>query len=180
MVQLKVHRMFQNILFQGHWGFAFTWLLFHPGLLRSQWIIQDPGNFQQSVLALPVPRKRATNVSVPDLPWWRCGLSDLPLHACMSDQMLFQRVLDLCWYIRWSVADFQRGFKYLCCRLPIFFNFLFLTGLKNLRRSTGVALRDITGIGSERFASPARPTQFPKDKKWDYQQGEPAEADDYC
>lgn len=78
------------------------------------------------------------------------------------------------------MANFQRSFKYLCCRFPIFFNFFFLTGLKNLRRSAGVALRDITGIGSERFASPAGPTQLPKDKKGDYQQGEPTEADDYC
>lgn len=172
--------MFHNILFKRHWGFVFTCLLFHPSLLRSQWIIQDPGNFQQSILALPVSRKCATNTTAPDSPWWRCGLSDLPLHARMSDQMLFQCVLDLCWYVRRSVANFQCSFKYLCCRLPIFFNFLFLSGLKNLRRSTGVALRGITGIGSERFASPAGPTQLPKDKKWDYQQGEPTEADDYC
>ena len=63
---------------------------------------------------------------------------------------------------------------------PFSLTSLFLNGLKNLRRSTGVALRDITGIGSERFASPAGPTQLPKDKKRDYQQGEPTEADDYC
>lgn len=127
-----------------------------------------------------VPGKGATNAGAFDLPWWGRGLGDLPLHPSMSDQVLFQRVLDLCWYIRWSVADFQRSFQYLGRGFPIFFNFLFLAVLQNLRRSAGVALRDITGVGGERFAPPAGPAQLPKDKKRDYQQGEPAETDDDC
>lgn len=63
------------------------------------------------------------------------------------------------------MADFQRSFKYLGRSFSIFFNFLFLDVLQNLCRSAGVALRDITGTGGERFAPPAGPTQLPKDKK---------------
>lgn len=78
------------------------------------------------------------------------------------------------------MADFQRSFKHLGGGFAVFFDFLFLAVLQNLRRSAGVALWDIAGAGGERFAPPAGPAQLPEDKKRDHQQGEPAEADDDC
>lgn len=132
------------------------------------------------VPALLVPGKGATGVGASDLPGWGCGLCDLPLHPSVSDQVLLQCVLHLCWDIRGSVADLQRCLKHLGRSFPIFFDLLFLAVLQNLRGSAGAALWDIAGTGGEGFAPPAGPAQLPKDKKRDHQQGEPTEADNHC
>lgn len=150
--------------------------------ITSKKPVNNPGILEifSSDPPLPVPGKGATGVGASGLPWWGRGLRDLPLHPSMSDQVPLERVLHLCWDIRWSVADFQRSFKHLGRSFPIFFDFLFLAVLQNLRGSAGVALWDIAGTGGEGFAPPAGPAQLPKDKKWDHQQGEPAEADHHC